>query len=170
MIAPFHKKQVYELSLRMKHGIKKELLPLVKFRNIGRVRARRLYNNNMRTVSDLKKAGFDKVSLVVGEKNAESIFDEILRSEGEGQNGSSTGVYGDETLKEEVKGKEVSQRSKKSVKKTGNEKNGGPEEVPQVSDGRKNSGGADKNSGKKEGKAGKNAKNNGSTQSTLFSF
>ncbi|EHQ35412.1 ATP-dependent DNA helicase [Methanoplanus limicola] len=167
MMAPFHKKHVYDLSLRMKHGIKKELLPLVKFRNIGRVRARRLYNNNMRTVSDLKKAGYDKVSLVVGEKNARSIFDEILRSEGEGQNKSNSGVSGDEILKEKLKVGEVSQ---KRAKKTVKEESEADETIPEISQEGMDPGGVEKNSGKDRVKTGKKAGKNGSTQSTLFSF
>ncbi|UUX91301.1 ATP-dependent DNA helicase [Methanoplanus endosymbiosus] len=165
MMAPLHKKHLYDLSLRMKHGIKKELLPLVKFRNIGRVRARRLYNNNIRTVTDLKKAGYDKVSLVIGQKNAKSIFDEIIRSEGDDGNVNRT--HDDEIFNKNLKEKKVSQ-NKAGVK------NNRKSEVQEASSGilqaGNNSVKVDDDSGKEEKKAGKKVKKKGSTQSSLFSF
>ncbi|MFW9921999.1 MAG: ATP-dependent DNA helicase [Candidatus Thorarchaeota archaeon] len=45
-----------ELHTRVSHGIKKELVPLVKLHGIGRVRARLLYNNGFKTIASLKKA------------------------------------------------------------------------------------------------------------------
>jgi helicase len=45
-----------ELHIRVSHGIKKELVPLVKLRGIGRVRARLLYNNGYKTIASLRKA------------------------------------------------------------------------------------------------------------------
>ncbi|MCD6263718.1 DEAD/DEAH box helicase [Candidatus Bathyarchaeota archaeon] len=40
---------------RVKYGVKEELLPLVRLRGIGRVRARVLYNSGLRTLEDLKR-------------------------------------------------------------------------------------------------------------------
>jgi helicase len=44
-----------ELSIRLKYGIKEELIKLVELKNIGRVRARKLFNNNIKTINDIKK-------------------------------------------------------------------------------------------------------------------
>ncbi len=44
------------LHLRVKHGVKEELLELVKVPGIGRVRARRLYDAGIRGVEDLRRA------------------------------------------------------------------------------------------------------------------
>ena len=49
-------KPLRELHIRVSHGIKKELVPLVKLRGIGRVRARLLFNHGYKTISSLKKA------------------------------------------------------------------------------------------------------------------
>lgn len=49
-------KEIRKLRLRVKHGIKKELLPLIRLKGIGRKRARLLYNYNMKTLDDLRKA------------------------------------------------------------------------------------------------------------------
>ncbi|NHJ05283.1 MAG: ATP-dependent DNA helicase [Candidatus Heimdallarchaeota archaeon] len=49
-------KPLRELHIRVTHGIKKELLPLVKLRGIGRVRARLLYNHGYKSIVSLRKA------------------------------------------------------------------------------------------------------------------
>src|ERR1041385_7118657 len=43
-----------ELGMRLEHGIKEELLPLIRLRGVGRVRARVLYGSGLRTPKDLQ--------------------------------------------------------------------------------------------------------------------
>jgi len=62
-----------ETRKRLKYGVKRELLPLVELRGIGRVRARRLFRNKLRTVSDLKKVSFQQLAGVLGGKLAASL-------------------------------------------------------------------------------------------------
>ena len=50
------RKTVSELHIRVANGIKKELVPLVKLRGIGRIRARLLYNNGYKSIAALRKA------------------------------------------------------------------------------------------------------------------
>lgn len=50
------RKTISELHIRVANGIKKELVPLVKIRGIGRVRARLLYNNGYISIATLRKA------------------------------------------------------------------------------------------------------------------
>lgn len=47
-------KEYSNLLLRIKYGIKQELVSLVELKNIGRVRARRLFNNEIKSVKDIK--------------------------------------------------------------------------------------------------------------------
>ena len=51
-----HTKQLQRLILRVEHGCKEELLPIVQLKGVGRVRARMLYNAGYKTLEDLKKA------------------------------------------------------------------------------------------------------------------
>jgi len=44
---------VRRLELRLKHGVKEELLPLTSIRGVGRVRARKLFNAGIRSFEDL---------------------------------------------------------------------------------------------------------------------
>ena len=61
----------------MKNGIRRELLPLVKLRGIGRVRARRLFNNNMISPDAVLAAGIDAVTRIIGRGIAEQIFSQL---------------------------------------------------------------------------------------------
>lgn len=78
MIVPEYKEQVQETARRVQHGIKRELLPLIRLKGIGRVRARRLFNNNIMNPGDLAAAEFDHIAAIVGAKIARSIMNQAL--------------------------------------------------------------------------------------------
>lgn len=65
------------LRKRLKYGVKTELLPLVRIRNIGRVRARKLFNHGYKNVDDLKQANPKKIADLIGSKTAEKIFSNL---------------------------------------------------------------------------------------------
>ncbi len=69
--------KVREYEICMKNGIRRELLPLVKLRGIGRVRARRLFNNNITSPDSLLAAGIETVTLILGQGIAEQIFSQL---------------------------------------------------------------------------------------------
>ncbi|MBI2557721.1 hypothetical protein HYW20_00200 [Candidatus Woesearchaeota archaeon] len=66
-------KEIVKLRLRLKYGIKEELLPLVRLENIGRVRARLLFRNRMRDIKDLKSADLSTLTKLLGDKVALSL-------------------------------------------------------------------------------------------------
>jgi helicase len=70
-------KPVAELGIRVKDGIKKELLPLIRLRGIGRVRARRLFDLGMTTPEEIRAAGIRKVAPILGEKTAAKVIAQI---------------------------------------------------------------------------------------------
>lgn len=70
-------KDLIKLRLRMKYGIKEELLNLVKLENIGRVRARILYNAGIKTIRDVKKESFKRISALLGEGIALNIKKQV---------------------------------------------------------------------------------------------
>ncbi|UCC27266.1 MAG: ski2-type helicase, partial [Candidatus Bathyarchaeota archaeon] len=63
---------------RVQKGVKRELLPLVRLEGIGRVRARILYNADLKTIADLKKAHVKKLTSLplIGLKVAKKIKDQ----------------------------------------------------------------------------------------------
>jgi helicase len=79
--SPFYSK-VLEYEICMKNGTRRELLPLIRLRGIGRVRARRLFNNGMTTPDEILARGIEEVTKLLGAGVAEQIFDQIQRKKG----------------------------------------------------------------------------------------
>ena len=77
----FHPK-VREYEICMKNGTRRELLPLIRLRGIGRVRARRLFNNKMTTPDEILARGIEEVTKLLGQGIADQIFDQLLRKKG----------------------------------------------------------------------------------------
>ncbi len=57
-------KELDDLRQRIIYGIKEELIDLAKIKGIGRVRARRLYRNNIRTRQDLAAASVNQLAAI----------------------------------------------------------------------------------------------------------
>lgn len=74
MELPDFRDDVHDIGLRVQYGVKAELLPLVRLRNIGRVRARRLYNAGYTTEERLKKADQATLTRILGQHLAHQIL------------------------------------------------------------------------------------------------
>jgi helicase len=74
-----HTRHLSHLTERVRYGVKAELLPLVKLRGIGRVRARMLYKAGFRTVESLRRAPISKLAGVplIGGKLARLIKEQV---------------------------------------------------------------------------------------------
>ncbi len=70
-------KKIRKIRTRMKYGIKEELVSLVKLREIGRARARILYNSGYRTVSSLRKAPKERLGDLLGPKIAQKVMEQF---------------------------------------------------------------------------------------------
>lgn len=68
-----HLERLARLRGRLKHGVRDELLLLCEVRGIGRMRARRLWQSNVRSVTDLKKIDVVDLGRLLGEKTAAQI-------------------------------------------------------------------------------------------------
>lgn len=66
--------KAYELEKRIKYGASPELGELVGIRNVGRVRARKLYDAGFKSKAELKQADIAVISEIVGPKTAEKIL------------------------------------------------------------------------------------------------
>ncbi len=65
--------ELEKLRLRLQHGVREELLPLLRLRGVGRVRARRLYANGIRTLGDVKNCDAASLRQLVGAAIADSL-------------------------------------------------------------------------------------------------
>ena len=76
-------RQIEKLRLRLKYGIKDELFPLIKLKGIGRVRARMLFNNKIKSLQDIREIPFNNLKNLIGKQTAlnlkkavgENVFD-----------------------------------------------------------------------------------------------
>ena len=62
-----------DMSLRIRHGIKADLMNLIVLRGIGRVRARKLYNSGIKRRIDIKKSKLEKLEKILGKTVAKNI-------------------------------------------------------------------------------------------------
>ncbi|MBP1908810.1 ATP-dependent DNA helicase [Methanolobus bombayensis] len=65
------------LEKRIHYGASPELIELVSIRGIGRVRARKLYDNGLKTVDDIRKSSHKRIAELIGPKTAAKLFTEI---------------------------------------------------------------------------------------------
>ena len=96
MFAPRFARDVREYGVCMKHGVKRELLPLVRLKHIGRVRARSLFHNGITTPEELKKAESGKVAAILGRGVAAQVMREL--GEDEDTNEKPSAAVGQATL------------------------------------------------------------------------
>ncbi|MBL7160161.1 MAG: DEAD/DEAH box helicase [Candidatus Aenigmarchaeota archaeon] len=68
---------IRKLRLRMKYGVREELLPLVKLKGIGRVRSRQLVRNGIRSISILKKTPPPVLEKLLGKKTAKDVLEQV---------------------------------------------------------------------------------------------
>ncbi|MDD1660291.1 MAG: ATP-dependent DNA helicase, partial [Methanomicrobiales archaeon] len=68
---------VAAMETRMKYGVKPELLPLVSLRGIGRVRARRLFNQGFTSPQAMAAAGQDVLTPLLGRAITAQVLSEI---------------------------------------------------------------------------------------------
>lgn len=90
---PFYT-SIREYEICMKNGIRRELLPLIRLRGIGRVRARRLFNNGIKTPDMILAAGIEEVTKILGRGTTEQIFEQLKgrRSEPRPDGGGEPGI------------------------------------------------------------------------------
>lgn len=65
-----------ETSICIKNGVRRELLPLIRLRNIGRVRARKLFNQGIVSPEMVRAAGIDRIASILGRGVALLLFKE----------------------------------------------------------------------------------------------
>jgi helicase len=66
-------REIEKVRKRLRYGVKEELLPLVRIKNIGRVRARTLFNHGITNMRDVEKTDFSMLKRLLGEHVARSL-------------------------------------------------------------------------------------------------
>ncbi|MBN2052456.1 hypothetical protein JW756_03050 [Candidatus Woesearchaeota archaeon] len=94
-------KEIAKIRMRLKYGAKEELLPLLRFKNIGRIRARKLYQNKIKDIEDVKKADLSLLTQLIGKMVALSIKKQV----------------GEDLREEKVQVKETKRKGQTSIMK-----------------------------------------------------
>lgn len=68
---------ILRVSQRLKFGVKEELLPLLRLKGVGRVRARKLFNNKIKDLGDVKKVDVLSLSQLIGPSLAKSVKEQV---------------------------------------------------------------------------------------------
>ena len=66
-------RELQRLRIRVKHGIKEELLTFMKLKGIGRIRSRKLFSNGIKDMGDLKRIDSASLGLLLGKKLAADV-------------------------------------------------------------------------------------------------
>jgi helicase len=69
--------EIRKLRTRLKYGVKEELLPLLKLKGIGRVRARALFRNKIKDVKDIKSVDLGKLNQILGKALASKVKNQV---------------------------------------------------------------------------------------------
>ncbi len=70
-------KRIRKVRLRVKYGVREELLPLVRLRGIGRVKARLLYNSGLKSLESLRKIPLESLERIIGPKTARQVKEQL---------------------------------------------------------------------------------------------
>jgi helicase len=70
-------KEMRKLRIRLSYGIREELITLVKLKQVGRVRARKLFSAGLKSIDALKKVPLERLSSIVGPKVASTIKEQL---------------------------------------------------------------------------------------------
>lgn len=69
--------EVIKVRKRLKYGAKEELLPLLRLKNIGRVRARTLFKNGLKSIADIRQAPLHRIQQLLGPKTAADVKNQV---------------------------------------------------------------------------------------------
>ncbi|MBI5389616.1 hypothetical protein HZB01_04525 [Candidatus Woesearchaeota archaeon] len=69
--------EIKKLRLRVQNGVREELLSLLMLKNIGRVRARKLFANRIKNIEDVKKADYITLAQLLGKGVALDIKKQV---------------------------------------------------------------------------------------------
>ncbi len=70
-------KELHKLHFRVEYGVKEELFGLLRLKNIGRVRARKLHNNKIRTLGEVKEVDITILAQLIGNAVALDIKKQV---------------------------------------------------------------------------------------------
>ncbi len=75
------KRDINEMEMRVKNGIKRDIIPLVSVPDIGRVRARKMYSSGITSLKILKEQSLERLSSLLGVGTARKVYSYLHKDE-----------------------------------------------------------------------------------------
>jgi len=66
-------REIRKLRIRIKKGVREELLPLLKLKGVGRIRARKMFTHGIKDMGDIKKTDITSLAQLIGGKLAAEV-------------------------------------------------------------------------------------------------
>ena len=73
----FFKNFLNKFRRRVQNGIRLELINLIEIKGIGKVRARKLFENNIKSIEDIKNIDHNKLIEIIGDKTSKNILKDL---------------------------------------------------------------------------------------------
>ncbi|MEM4337131.1 MAG: helicase-related protein [Candidatus Woesearchaeota archaeon] len=70
-------KEIAKLRMRVNEGVREELIPLLQLKGIGRVKARKLFNNKIKDLGDVKRSSLSTLAEIIGIKTAIKVKEQL---------------------------------------------------------------------------------------------
>jgi helicase len=70
-------RRLIDIRVRLRYGVKEELLDLIRLRQIGRVRARMLYANGIKSIADIR-SNKSRIAGILGKEVAEAVLSQLM--------------------------------------------------------------------------------------------
>lgn len=70
-------KELIKLRIRIQTGAKEELLALLQLKDIGRVRARKMYMSGIKDIGAVKRVSIEELSRILGKKTGENVKKQV---------------------------------------------------------------------------------------------
>ncbi|MBW3016687.1 hypothetical protein KY309_03705 [Candidatus Woesearchaeota archaeon] len=70
-------REITKVRIRLKYGVKEELLPLIRLEGVGRVRARKLHRAGIKDLGGIRKASLEKLSSILGSSVAKAVKQQV---------------------------------------------------------------------------------------------
>lgn len=76
-------RELNKARIRLKYGVKEELIPLLKLKGIGRVKARKMFSAGLKNLGDVKKLDHQALAMLIGKSTASSVKEQLGQEEPE---------------------------------------------------------------------------------------
>src|SRR3989338_3280782 len=76
-------RHITRLRIRVQNGVREELLPLLQFRGVGRVRARKLFANRITSLAEVRKSDMSTLAQIIGSTKLAADLKEQLGEKAE---------------------------------------------------------------------------------------